>query len=94
MILSLRPRPAHRRSRACLDRTRIFMHERAAVGDPAADKRIHRSAEQALLGALLIDNSAFTQASASVESSHFSYTVHGRIFAAIGTMIERGEVAF
>jgi replicative DNA helicase len=50
-------------------------------------------AEQALLGAMLINNAAWHRVSEFLLSEHFCNAVHGRIFAAIGKLIERGQMA-
>src|SRR5271169_2459001 len=50
-------------------------------------------AEQALLGAMLINNAAYLRVSEFLETEHFGNAVHGRIFAAIGKLIERGQIA-
>jgi len=50
-------------------------------------------AEQALLGAILINNAAFFRVSEFLQPEHFGNAVHGRIFAAIGKLIERGQIA-
>jgi replicative DNA helicase len=50
-------------------------------------------AEQALLGALLANNKAFERVSDFLIADHFVDPVHGRIFAAIGKRIERGQLA-
>src|SRR6201981_4214305 len=50
-------------------------------------------AEQRLLGALLISNSAYARVSEFLYAEHFGYAVHGRIFAAIGKLVERGQIA-
>ena len=44
--------------------------------DPASEKR--------LLGALLIDNAAYHKVTGLLRAEHFAWTVHGRIYAAIG----------
>jgi hypothetical protein len=49
--------------------------------------------EQALLGALLINNTAYHAAAGRVGAKDFYQAVYGRIFAAIGKLIERGQVA-
>ena len=65
----------------------------------AADPELIRTppynndAEQHLLGALLISNSAYSRVSEFLHPEHFGYAVHGRIFAAIGKLIERGQIA-
>ncbi|MDR1475280.1 MAG: replicative DNA helicase [Holosporales bacterium] len=50
-------------------------------------------AEQALLGALLIDNSIFDKISDYLCSHHFSNSAHALIFGSIGTLVERGDTA-
>ena len=50
-------------------------------------------AEQALLGAILINNDAYNRVSEFLEPDHFYDPVHGRIFAACRTLIERHQVA-
>ncbi|HET7086364.1 MAG TPA: replicative DNA helicase [Rhizomicrobium sp.] len=48
--------------------------------------------EQALLGAILSDNRAMERASALIKPEHFYDPLHGRIFATMSQMIERGGV--
>src|ERR1700678_487186 len=48
--------------------------------------------EQALLGAILADNKAMERASALIKPEHFYDPLHGRIFATMSQMIERGGV--
>jgi replicative DNA helicase len=50
-------------------------------------------AEQALLGALLFNNAAYNRVSEFLRPEHFAELVHGRIYAAIGKLIERGQIA-
>jgi replicative DNA helicase len=50
-------------------------------------------AEQALLGALLVNNQAFEKVSEFLLAEHFAEAVHGRIYAAIGRLVEKGQVA-
>src|SRR4051794_30375579 len=50
-------------------------------------------AEQGLLGAILVNNAAHRRVSGIVRPEHFANAVHGRIFGAIGEMIERGAPA-
>ncbi len=50
-------------------------------------------AEQALLGAILVNNRAFEQISDFVKPEHFINQTHGRIFEIIGKQIERGQEA-
>jgi len=50
-------------------------------------------AEQALLGAILINNEAYGRVSGFLKGEHFLLPVHGRIFDAIDAVIERGQIA-
>src|SRR5688572_6348891 len=50
-------------------------------------------AEQALLGAILVNNTAYHRVSEFLLPDHFSEGVHGRIFQAIQTLVERGQIA-
>lgn len=50
-------------------------------------------AEQALLAALLHNNLAFEQISDILVPDHFCHEIHGKIYQAIGRLIERGQVA-
>ena len=50
-------------------------------------------AEQALLGAILINNAAYLRVSEFLQPEHFGNAVHGRIYAAIGKLLERGQIA-
>jgi replicative DNA helicase len=50
-------------------------------------------AEQALLGAILINNAAYGRVAEFLLPEHFGNAVHGRIYAAIGKLIERGQIA-
>src|SRR5438045_1765408 len=50
-------------------------------------------AEQALLGAILVNNAAHARVAEFLLPDHFGNAVHGRIFAAIGKLLERGQIA-
>ncbi len=50
-------------------------------------------AEQALLGAILINNAAYGRVGEFLLPEHFANAVHGRIYAAIGKLLERGQIA-
>ncbi len=50
-------------------------------------------AEQALLAAILVNNSAYHKVAEFLRPEHFAQPVHGRIFAAIEKLIERGQIA-
>ena len=43
-------------------------------------------AEQALLGAILINNAAYFRVTEFLQAEHFGNAVHGRIFTAIGKL--------
>ncbi len=50
-------------------------------------------AEQALLGAILINNTAYGRVGEFLSPEHFGNAVHGRIYAAIGKLLDRGQIA-
>jgi replicative DNA helicase len=50
-------------------------------------------AEMALLGALLANNRAFDRVSEFLRADHFADARHGRIYEALGKLIERGLIA-
>src|ERR1700731_3071389 len=50
-------------------------------------------AEQALLGAILVNNTAHSRVAEFLMPEHFGNAVHGRIYAAIGKLVERGQIA-
>ncbi len=50
-------------------------------------------AEQALIGVLLYDNSAYERLSDALQPSHFFEPFHGRLFAAVQTHVRRGHLA-
>jgi AAA domain/DnaB-like helicase N terminal domain len=50
-------------------------------------------AEQALLGAIFVNPIAYARVAAFLAPEHFHAPVHGRIYAAISKLIERGQVA-
>src|SRR6202795_4756617 len=50
-------------------------------------------AEQALLGAVLINNAAYGRVAEFLAPEHFGNAVHGRIYAAIGKLLDRGQIA-
>jgi replicative DNA helicase len=53
----------------------------------------NEEAEQALLGAILLDNKAHERVSEFLRPEHFFVPVHGRIYEAAETLIERGQIA-
>jgi replicative DNA helicase len=50
-------------------------------------------AEQALLGALLLDNRALEKVGDLIRAEHFYAPAHGRIYQAIATVVDRGQAA-
>ena len=54
---------------------------------------VNYEAEQALLGALLANNIAYERISEFLRAEHFADPAHGQIYAACGTLIERGQIA-
>jgi replicative DNA helicase len=66
---------------------------RAPDPEPPRIPPYNTDAEQALLGAALINNAAYFRVSEFLQAEHFGNAVHGRIFAAIGKLIERGQIA-
>ncbi len=50
-------------------------------------------AEQALLAAILVNNTAYHRVSEFLRAEHFALGVHGRIYAAITKLMERGQLA-
>jgi replicative DNA helicase len=61
--------------------------------DPIRIPPNNTEAEQALLGAIFRNNLAHSRVSDFLEPKHFSNAVHGRIYASIGKLIERGQIA-
>ena len=64
-----------------------------------AEGRLYRTpphnleAEQALLGAIMINNDAFDRVSDFLRSEHFIEEIHRRIFEIMGSMIRAGKLA-
>src|SRR3954464_8957036 len=50
-------------------------------------------AEQALLGAILVNNAAHGRVADFLLPEHFAEAVHGRIYERVGKLIERGQIA-
>jgi replicative DNA helicase len=53
----------------------------------------NQEAEQALLGALLVNNNSLEKVAEFLHADHFFVPVHGRIYQAIHTFFERGQNA-
>ena len=50
-------------------------------------------AEMALLGAILSNNRAYERVQEFLEAGHFAEPIHGRIYEACATLIDRGQLA-
>src|SRR5262245_2518023 len=50
-------------------------------------------AEQALLGAILANNRVYDKVNEFLRKEHFADPLHGRIYEAAGTLIQRGQIA-
>lgn len=69
---------------------------RAAAVKPTAEYRTpphNEEAEQALLGAILVNNKAYEKVGEFLRAEHFYDPAHQRIFSAIAKMVERGQIA-
>jgi replicative DNA helicase len=49
-------------------------------------------AERTILGAVLLDNTAWSEASSVIRAEDFALTAHQRVFARMGELIDRGRV--
>ncbi len=65
----------------------------SALPIPERNPPHNDEAEMALLGAILHNNRAFERVADFLKAEHFSSRVHGRIFEAIGRLIDRGLIA-
>lgn len=65
----------------------------AASGPPYRSMPANEQAEQALLGAILINNRALEQVSEFLRAEHFLYPAHGRIYAACQRLRDLDQVA-
>jgi replicative DNA helicase len=61
--------------------------------EPYRDPPVNYEAEQALLGAILANNQSLEKVADFLRAEHFAEAVHGRIFEACGTLIERNQLA-
>src|SRR6201996_7665954 len=70
-----------------------------AGGEQSADSLGSRTpphnteAEQALLGAILANNQVYDKVNEFLRPEHFADALHGRIYEAIGKLIQRGQIA-
>ena len=71
------------------------LREAGSLGDaePVRIAPYNTEAEQALLGAIFRNNLAQSRVADFLEAEHFGNAVHGRIYAAICKLIERGQIA-
>src|SRR5260221_14645445 len=49
-------------------------------------------AEQALLGAILVNNAAYQRVAEFLRPEHFADPLHGKVFDSLSRLIERGQV--
>src|SRR3954467_14713591 len=49
-------------------------------------------AEQALLGAILVNNAAYHRVSEFLRPEHFADPLHGKLYDSVSRLIERGQV--
>ncbi len=72
----------------------VWPEPRKDVATPSYRTPPHNyEAEQGLLGALLVNNAAYERVGDFLRAEHFADPAHGRIFAAIGKLIDRGQIA-
>ena len=66
-----------------------------AGGGPGTGRQppVNIEAEQALLAAILANNQSYEKIADFLLAEHFADPVHGRIYAACGKLIDRGQVA-
>ncbi|MDO9126860.1 replicative DNA helicase [Parvibaculum sp.] len=71
-------------------------YSREPEGDAASDYRVQPhniDAEQALLGAMLVNNESYDRVASFLEVNHFFDAVHGRIYEAAAKLITGGHLA-
>jgi replicative DNA helicase len=73
--------------------TRLRAPEREGAATAFRTPPRNVEAEQALLGAILVNNRAYERVSEFLRPEHFADPIHGRIFEACGRLIERGQIA-
>src|SRR5258708_31951930 len=59
---------------------------------PAREPPHNFEAEQALLGAILVNNAAYHRVAEFLKGEHFADPLHGRLFDSLSRIIERGQV--
>jgi len=65
----------------------------ALAAIPQPEPLHNMEAEQALLGALLLNNGSLDHVGDFLRPEHFSHSVHGLIYEAIRRLVDRGQVA-
>ena len=73
-----------------------FRNDRPVEGSRDAPLRAlphNIEAEQGLLGSLLRNNRAYEKVAEFLRPDHFANVVHGRIYEALGRLIDRGQIA-
>ena len=79
--------------------TQIFQHPAAAAGPAQAELPAFRNAphnieaEQALLGAILVNNEALDRVSGFLEPLHFYDPLHAQIYETTAKLIQAGKLA-
>ena len=69
---------------------------RLRSGDTITPQRtppVNYDAEQALLGAILANNLVYDRVNEFLRPEHFADPLHGRVYEAIGKLIQRGQIA-
>src|SRR3954468_409984 len=69
---------------------------RLRSGDTTPPQRtppVNYDAEQALLGAILANNLVYDRVNEFLRPEHFADALHGRIYEAIGKLVQRGQIA-
>ena len=71
------------------------LREAASAEEPLAFRQAPHNleAEQALLGAIFVNNEALDRVSGFLSPSHFFDPLHGRIFETLATLIHAGKIA-
>lgn len=77
--------------RRVLPQTHVYAPMPPRAAPPLPPTNIE--AEQALLGAVLVNNAAYGRVAEFLLPEHFANAVHGRIYAAIGKLVDRGQLA-
>src|ERR1700749_4989013 len=60
---------------------------------PQRTPPVNYDAEQALLGAILANNLVYDRVNEFLRPEHFADPLHGRVYDAIGKLVQRGQIA-